>query len=177
MSMEINGSYHSRKIDYVSQPKEERPQERTQPEQEGIPAPKDEYISSEKAGVRPSGLYRLGQDGSGNPKIVYEDPKKEDLKEGNPKKAAPSGQQPEAEPAGVPEDPQEKCVASTDKVDREIRKLKEKKQQLEQQIQAASGDERKVQELERKLAQVEGELGRKDNDTYRRQHTTIAEIG
>ena len=34
-----------------------------------------------------------------------------------------------------------------DKVDREIKKLKEKRQKLEQQIQSASGDEKKICEL------------------------------
>ena len=63
---------------------------------------------------------------------------------------------------------------STDKVEREIRKLKEKQQQLEQQIRAASGDEEKVRELERKLAQVEGELSQKDNDAYRKQNASVS---
>ncbi len=80
----------------------------------------------------------------------------------------------------------EVCVCNTDKVDREIEKLKEKKRELEQQIQSAFGDEtpsgyhsmpsgdkveRKIQELEKKLAQVEQELSQKDNDTYRKQHS------
>ena len=60
-------------------------------------------------------------------------------------------------------------------MDREIRKLKEKKQQLQQQIRSASGEEEKVRELERKLAQVESELSRKDNDTYRRQNASVSE--
>lgn len=68
----------------------------------------------------------------------------------------------------------ESCTANTDKVDREIKKLKEKKQELEQQIRSASGDEEKTRELEKKLAQVEQELKRKDNDTYRRQNTVFS---
>lgn len=72
--------------------------------------------------------------------------------------------------------PEEKCVANSDKVDREIKKLKEKKQQLEQQIRSASGDEKKIRELEKKLAQVENELSQKDNDTYRRQNTSVIRI-
>ena len=40
-------------------------------------------------------------------------------------------------------------------------------------MQSASGDEKKVRELERKIAQVEQELSLKDNDTYRRQHTVF----
>lgn len=67
-----------------------------------------------------------------------------------------------------------KCTTNTDRVDREIENLKEKKQQLEKQIQAASGNEKKVRELERKLAGIESELSRKDNDTYRRQNAKIS---
>ena len=35
-------------------------------------------------------------------------------------------------------------------------------------------DEMKARELEKELAQVERELSRKDNDTYRRQHTVFS---
>lgn len=80
-------------------------------------------------------------------------------------------------PAIKPDEPQkaeEKCTGDTGKVDREIERLKEKKKQLEQQIQTAAGDEKKVQELERKLAQVENELSQKDNDTYRRNNTVFS---
>lgn len=111
------------------------------------PVQQDEYISSEKAGEKPNGLYHVGQDENGNKKVYFNDPKK----------------------AG------EKCVGNTDKVDREIRELKEKKKKLEQQLKAASGDEKKTKELESKLAQVERELGQKDNDTYRRQHSTFTD--
>lgn len=69
---------------------------------------------------------------------------------------------------------EKKCVCNTDKVDREIRKLKEEKQQLEQQLGSAFGDEKKIRELEKKLAQVEQELSQKDNDTYRKQHSVFS---
>lgn len=74
----------------------------------------------------------------------------------------------------IPKKPEERCVGSTDGVDREIRKLQERKKQLEQQIQSDAGDEKKIRELEQKLAQVEAELNQKDNDTYRRRHTTFS---
>lgn len=157
MSMEINGSYNRAVNDYAKRMEEEQPLDRTDKEKEvkgtqndvKASAPSDEYVSSEKSGARPSGLYRVGQDENGNKKIFYDDPKK----------------------TGQPEDSEEKCVGNTDQVDKEIRALKEKKKQLEQQIQAASGDESKVKELEKKLSQVESELSRKDNDTYRKQHS------
>lgn len=106
----------------------------------------DEYTKSESSETKPSGMYRFEQDEHGNRKLVFDDPKKD----------------------------AKTCTGNTDQVDREIRKLKEKAQQLEQQIRAASGDEKKVSDLEKKLAQVQSELSQKDNDTYRRQHTIFS---
>lgn len=172
MSMEVSNNYKDYKNDYLERLQENRDKaEETGKAQgagnksEGIPVPKDEYISSEQSGSRPSGLYRMGQDENGNPKVLYDDPKKaarEDKKE-QPKVGTDS-----------PKEDAEKCTTNTDKVDREIKKLKEQKQQLEQQIKAASGDEEKVKELEKKLSQIEGELSQKDNDTYRRQNAVIS---
>ena len=161
--------------------------------------PRDEYISSEKSGQKPTGLYRVGQDENGNRKIFFDDPKaghakeQDDRSEKNEDGKAPKvGGDSQGKPA-------EKCVTNTDKVDREIKKLKEKKQQLKQQIQSASGneasfghpsvpgsapaearasgnkEENKIRELEKKLAQVENELSQKDNDTYRRQNASVSE--
>ncbi len=156
MSMEVKGNYKNYTNDYLERLQEERDKAKeTGKEQdaenknEGIQTPKDEYISSEQSGRKPSGLYHMGKDENGNPKVMYDDPKKADG----------------AEP--------EEVTGNTDAVDREIEKLKKEKQQLEQQIKAASRDEEKTRELEKKLAQVESELSQKDNDTYRRQHAVI----
>lgn len=73
-----------------------------------------------------------------------------------------------------PKENAKKCTTNTDQVDREIKRLKEQKQQLEQQIKAAFGDEKRVKELEKKLSRIEGELSQKDNDTYRRQNAVIS---
>ena len=115
-------------------------------------------------------MYRLERDENGNRKIVFDDPKKaRDIEESeNGKENKQSKVQEEN-----PQNPEEKCVGNTDKVDREIEKLKEKKKHLEQEIMSASGDEQKIQELERKLAQVESELSQKDNDTYRKQNSSF----
>lgn len=59
-----------------------------------------------------------------------------------------------------------KTTGNTDKVDREIEKLKQTQAQLEQKIAAAGGQQDK-EILEKQLAQVEAELRQKDNDTYR----------
>lgn len=172
MAMEVNGNYRDYKNDYPErlQDSREKAEEAGKGQDAGnksgsIPVPKDEYISSEQSGSRPSGLYHMGKDGNGNPRVLYDDPKKA---HGADKKEQPGAG------AGRPEEDAEKCITDTDKVDREIKRLREQKQQLEQQIKAASGDEEKKRELERKLSRVEAELGQKDNDTYRRQNAVVS---
>ena len=64
---------------------------------------------------------------------------------------------------------------STDKVDREIEKLKRHKAELESKL-SMEKDERKIQELERQLSRVERELSQKDNDTYRKQHMEMTKL-
>ncbi len=130
--------------------------------------PHDAYISSEKSGEKPNGLYYVGQDENGNKKVYFNDPKKEGSeKEGGSKSPKVN--------ADAPNNGGEKYTANTDKVEREIRELKEKKKKLEQQLKAASGDEKKTKELENKLAQVERELSQKDTDTYRKQNTEFTD--
>lgn len=153
MSMEVSGHYKDYKNEYLERLQEGKHKTKEVGNEqdagnkgESIPIPKDEYISSEQSDSRPSGLYHMGRDENQNPKVLYDDPKKD----------------------------AEKCTTNTDKVDREIEKLKEQKQQLEQQISAASGDEEKVKELEKKLSRIEGELSQKDNDTYRRKNAAIS---
>lgn len=67
-----------------------------------------------------------------------------------------------------------KTTGNTDKVDREIEKLKQTQTQLKQKI-AAAKEPKDKESLETQLAQVEAELKLKDNDTYRRQHMEITE--
>ena len=156
MSMKIGENYPGCSTEYLEkmQPKAETVKEtENQVNGNSMPVPKDEYISSEKSGNKPSGLYRMGQDENGNPKILYDNPKKVQKKTATGKA--------------------EECTTNTDAVDREIEKLKEEKRQLEQQIQAETDDE-KVKELEKKLAQVEAELNQKNNDTYRRQNAVVS---
>ena len=201
MAMQVNGNYEHSRTDYAERVKEKQAAERAKEAKEAEKAaeekksgrlsePQDEYISSEKSGKKPTGLYRVGQDENGNRKIFFDDPKA-DHADGKDDR---SGEGEDGKGPKVSGDnqgkPAEKCVTNTDKVDREIKKLKEKKQQLEQQIQSASGDEapfghpsmpsgnnkeNKIRELEKKLAQVENELSQKDNDTYRRQNASVSE--
>lgn len=168
MSMEISGNYKDYKNEYLERAQTEQDkvkrtsqEQRAEDKSEGVPIPKDEYISSEKSSSKPSGLYRLGRDENGNPKVMHDDPKRA---------AKAKDVQPKEEPAKQAE----KCTTNTDNVDREIEKLKEEKKQLEQQIKAAAGDKEKAKVLEKKLAQIEGQLSQKDNDTYRRQNAVIS---
>lgn len=78
------------------------------------------------------------------------------------KKEAPSGK----------EGP-EKCIGNTDKVDREIEKLKQKRNELEKQLGGAEEGTEEWKRIRKQLEQVEAELKRKDTDSYRRQHTKI----
>lgn len=92
--------------------------------------------------------------------------------DGSPEKEAAHGTEGAARGSGKPEE-EEKCTANTDRVDAEIEALKKKRQQLEQQITGASDDPDKKQKLEKELQAVEQELKLKDNDSYRKQHTTF----
>ena len=187
MAMQVNGNYEHFRTDYTERVKEQQAVWRAEKAKEAEKAteekkpgrlsePQDEYISSERSGKKPTGLYRVGQDENGSRKIFFDAPKADHAngKDGRSGEGA-DGKGPKVS-GGSQGKPAEKCVANSDKVDREIKKLKEKKQQLEQQIQSASGDEKKIRELEKKLAQVENELSQKDNDTYRRQNTSVIRI-
>ena len=121
----------------------------------------DEYVPEEKQ--EPSGRYWLGRDEDGRPKVCFDDPERADNKPSD----APA---PAKRAAG---DKAERCTADTDQVDREIERLKRRKETLEHQISSQTDDVR-IRELERKLAQVERELAQKDNDAYRRQHTVFS---
>ena len=127
----------------VDEPKKvRRPEDETRPRHQKPVM--DEYVPEEKP--EPSGRYRLGKDEDGKPKIDFDGPEK----------------------SGSDKDGQS-CTCNTDKVDREIEKLKKQKQELEHQINRET-DESKIEDLKAKLAQIEKELSQKDNDTYRRQH-------
>ncbi|MBR4903392.1 MAG: hypothetical protein IKZ53_01880 [Selenomonadaceae bacterium] len=66
--------------------------------------------------------------------------------------------------------PKKSTTISTDKVDAEIKLLKNKKAQLEQKISTSQGDNA---DLQNQLAQIDNELRQKDNDTYRKQHSNV----
>ena len=125
----------------------------------------DEYLQEEKQ--EPSGRYYLGKDENGQPKIYFDAPEQGEGA-GNPEPKAADAPK---EKAGGKK--AETCTGNTDKVDREIERLKKEKERLERQINSKT-DETKRKELESKLSQVENELRQKDNDTYRHQHTVFS---
>ncbi len=155
-------------------PKVQKPEE---PESRQPKAMMDEYVPEERS--EPSGRYWLGKDEDGQPKIHFDGPERA---ADAPKQLedTPEAEEPDPADPGVkgPEgkkDNGETWECNTDKVDREIEKLKKKQQELKQQLNTET-DEAKSKELERQLAQVERELKQKDNDTYRKQHSTFTQI-
>ena len=137
----------------------------------------DEYVPEEPQ--EPSGRYWMGKDEDGQPKIYFDDPERaadaprqpEDAPEAEePKQAGQGAKGPEGK-----KDKGETWECNTDKVDREIEKLKKKQQELEQRLNSET-DEAKIKDLERQLAQVEQELKQKDSDTYRRQHAVYTQL-
>lgn len=133
----------------------------------------DEYVPEEKR--EPSGRYWMGRDESGRPRIYFEDPERAaDAPGGGPGAEEPEqdkgAEGPEKRSGG-----EERCVGNTDRVDREIERLKKKQKELEQRISTET-DETRVRNLERQLAQVESELRQKDNDAYRKQHSTFTQL-
>ncbi len=159
MSMEVNGVRSDYTTAYQQINKAEKDQ-KSEVHGGSEKVPQDEYISSKKAGHKPSGLYGVAKDENGKRKIVYEDPHKQ-------KDAANGIKSADGDKKA------EKCTSDTDKVDKEIEKLKEEKQQIQQQLRNANVDEEKKKDLEQKLAQIENELVQKDNDSYRRQNTVV----
>lgn len=163
-------------------PKVQKPEE----ESRRLKPVMDEYVPEEPR--EPSGRYWMGKDEDGQPKLYFDDPERAadapKQPESAPEARKPDADDPEAEKpvegsgAKGPErkkDKDEVWEGNTDKVDREIEKLKKKKEELEQRINTET-DEVRIKDLESQLAQVEQELRQKDNDAYRRQHSTFTRL-
>lgn len=135
--------------------------------QSGLPE-YDEYIPGEKH--EPIGLYKLAHGDDGNPIIQVDAPMK--AENTLPEKV----ERPSMEAVSTKSEPGRKaetCTTNTDKVDRKIKKLKENRDQLAQQI-STTKDPDKAKDLKRQLAQLESELQQKNNDAYRRQNAVIS---
>jgi len=152
-------------------------QKETHSEQQPEPKPsnalRDTYSPQEQP--EPSGRYQIGRDETGQPKIYFDNPaqaenipqKPDDASDAEPDQGAEKLEKKNADKKA------ERCIGNTDKVDREIERLKKKRATLEQQLSTET-EEGKIKQLEQQLAQVERELRQKDNDTYRRQHTVFS---
>ncbi len=149
-----------------------------EPEQRQSAPQTDEYVPGEPPEA--AGLYRLGRDEDGERRVIFDAPADGD---NDPKAAFGAAREPAAggkpadgsEQSGAPKagnDPKKagRCTGNTDKVDREIEKLKAKQAKLEQELARCREDPEKRSELEKQLAQVENELRVKDTDSYRRRH-------
>lgn len=113
----------------------------------------DEYIHTDTS-KQATGLYKLDYAAEGTPTISFDNPRKK-IEDNQETKQT------------------ENCTGNTDKVDREIKQLKEEKKQLEQRLHSVLNPQ-KAADLEKQLTKVEQELQQKDNDVYRRQHTVFS---
>ena len=126
--------------------------------EENAVSKRDEYIPSEKD--ESIGLYSMKQDENGGHGIKFDDPNKSD-------KSDKPADEPEKEKSES-----EECTCNTDKVDRELKRLREKAERLEQQLRSASEEE--AAKLQKQLAGVQSELAQKDNDSYRRSQAEFS---
>lgn len=134
--------------------------------------------SDEKLPASETGIYHLSKDEDGNPKIVFDAPdrmekdsdKLSDAEDNLMSDEAPQKVDGSDSPKEEPETTQ--CTTNTDKVDNEIKKLKEERKQILQELRKAGGDTEKQVDLQKHLSQLDAELQAKDNDAYRKQHAT-----
>lgn len=146
--LSVNSIDTTQKISSVKSPERSLVLDANEPEKAA--ENRDEYVPSEEK--EPIGLYSVAPDENGEPRISFD--KAEDKSDDN---------------ADEPE--KEVVTANTDKVDREIKDLRDKAKILGQKLRSA--DENTAADIQRQLEQVTAELAQKDNDEYRRQHTVF----
>ncbi len=110
---------------------------------------RDEYVPSEEK--EPIGLYSVSPDENGDPRVSLDGEKRRSDKSENSEG--------------------DTITANTDKVDREIKALRDKEQALMQKLRSA--DEKTAEDIRRELEKVSAELAQKSTDEYRRQHTVF----
>lgn len=130
---------------------------------------RDEYIPSEKD--EPIGLYNMeyGENGLAGIKFDRPESKPADKPEESDK---PENKPEEPEKSEKEKSESEECTCDTGKVDRELKKLREKAERLEQKLRSASGEE--ADKLRKQLAAAQSELAQKDNDAYRRSRAEFS---
>ncbi|MCM1328174.1 MAG: hypothetical protein NC253_01920 [Ruminococcus sp.] len=144
----VNGAYGVKSAENAENRRE------NVPEEEKYSHGRDEYVPGEED--TPIGLYSVSEDGDGGMSVEY------DMAEKSPEKAAD----------GEKSQKSESCTCNTDRVDREIEKLREKQEQLEEELRSTEGE--KAEQLKKQLESVSAELALKDNDTYRRQNAVFS---
>lgn len=156
-----NEAAYSLSLQDIQKAAEKRAEEKLSPADDVGRRKRDEYIPAEKE--TPIGLYEPVSDEEGNPALKFDSP--EDDKDGDRKAE-------DEDKDGDKKAKSEKCTCNTDKVDREIKKLREKAERLEQRLRAADGE--KAETLEKELSRVQTELAQKDNDGYRRSQAEFS---
>lgn len=161
---------------------------------------KDGYIAGDFSSSKPTGVYSLGKDEEGKPKILLEKPeassrsslldengaKRSDETEKRTRSAKPSDEEDERDVPPEEEDEDEKSEKASDekkttgtgtvntgKVDAEIQKLRQEKQRIALALSKAAGDDQK--DLQKSLEAIDSELRVKDTDSYRKQHSEYSE--
>lgn len=127
-----------------------------------------------------AGLYRKAKGQDGNPTLRFDDPTKAEKEdEETPAEAAEEEKAAKEQKAAEEEKEAKKAEAktktttiNTDRVDREIEKLREKIEDVAQDLRTATGEE--AEKLEQQLLLDRIELRLKDNDTYRRAHSQVS---
>ena len=150
----------------------------------------DEFIKSSDKPEASAGIYRYEMDENGKQVIVFDSPDKtqnSEVAEADEGQKNDDVQPTEAESPDTqsakpakPDGPKKsggsnggtKCTVNTDKVDAEIKKLKEEKKQIEQKLKNFHGSEEKRKELETRLSEIDTEISIKDSDSYRKQNAS-----
>ena len=115
------------------------------------------------------GTYKISKDENSNLIIEYQPHGQQGATAGSAPAQAPGNEaDPKAEEPSVM-----KCTVDTSDVDAELKQLQVKTQRLQQQIQQASGDSNRVEELERQLTEADAELRAKSSDSYRKQNSSF----
>lgn len=136
----------------------------------------DVYISSDGKPEETPGIYRLETDENGNRKIIFNYPEAVSENEELSEETSDSNNDNRIDGNKDDEEKMDKKnlvtrgKRDTSKVEKEIKQLKGKQAELQQQLASVRDDEDKKRNIEMQLAQVGAELQTKDNDAYKKQH-------
>lgn len=153
-------------LEGVSRKETEGPSQINEQPQQAASEKGNEYLPDDPVGAPVKGIYSVGHDAEGNTTVHYIDPHASEAKSA----LSPAS---EAPVSGVaPEKSSSTTTTNTDRVDGEIRRLKEQQQLIQQKLRAELDEEKKA-ELQSQLQQISIQLSQKDNDFYRRQNAVV----